>query len=143
MIDGGKIRQLREALGWSQAELARRSRVRQPTIATIEQGLQRTSRALPRIAVALGVDLAELDPDYPSSFPQTPDIDTLDATSALVAFEVILSYLRPDLIQDEIQSLARVWLDLALEPRDEKIDLDLAAQMRLRAQLLVRPFRRK
>jgi len=143
MIDGEKIRRMRESLGWSQAELARRSRVRQPTIATIEQGLQRTSRALPRIAVALGVDLAELDPDYPSSLPQTPEIEILDATSALVAFEVILGYLRPDLAREDVQSLARVWLDLAQEPRDEKIDLDLADQMRLRAQLLVRPFRRK
>jgi len=143
MIDGGKIRQLREALGWSQAELARRSRVRQPTIATIEQGLQRTSRALPRIAVALGVRVDEIDPDYPASFSRTPGIETIDATSALVAFEVILGYLRPDLAHEDVQSLARVWLDLALEPRDEKIELDLAAQMRLRAQFLVRPFRQK
>lgn len=52
-----RVRELREAKGWSQSELARRAEVRQATLSAIENG-QTASVAfdvLDRLAAALGV----------------------------------------------------------------------------------------
>jgi transcriptional regulator with XRE-family HTH domain len=53
-----RVRELREALGWSQRELARRARVRQATLSAIEN--EQTSGidfvTLERLAKALNVD---------------------------------------------------------------------------------------
>jgi transcriptional regulator with XRE-family HTH domain len=137
MIIGEKIRQKREALGMSQAALAKAVRVSQPTIASIEASNQQTSKYLPQIARALGVEIYELDPEYPIEALGS----SLEQVAAMTAFEVMLEALRPDLSSDDRQSLARVFLDLALEGLDENIPLSLADQMRLRVQISIRPHR--
>jgi transcriptional regulator with XRE-family HTH domain len=54
MNEGEQIRQKREALGWSQRELSRRSGVAQGTISTIESGKPVKSKLLlPRLLAAL------------------------------------------------------------------------------------------
>ena len=57
-----RIRELREALGWSQAELGRRASVRQATISAIENEQTKgvDFEVLERLADALGVDPAFL-----------------------------------------------------------------------------------
>jgi transcriptional regulator with XRE-family HTH domain len=56
-----RIRELREARGWSQAELAERAGVRQATISTLETGkARRLLDVLERIAEALEVAPAKL-----------------------------------------------------------------------------------
>jgi transcriptional regulator with XRE-family HTH domain len=61
-VNAGRIRALREAKGWSQRELARRAKVRQPSLSAIETGqAKRIDVAmLERIANALGADLVDL-----------------------------------------------------------------------------------
>ena len=53
-----RIRELREALGWTQAELGRRANVRQATISAIENEQTKgvDFDVLERLAHALGVD---------------------------------------------------------------------------------------
>ena len=57
-----RLKELREAKKWSQAELARRSRVPQPTISRIEAGETRSVNLdiLERLADALGTNAAFL-----------------------------------------------------------------------------------
>ncbi len=57
-----RIRELREAKGWSQDELAQRAHVRQATISNFERGKTRSVDldVLDRIATALRVDPAFL-----------------------------------------------------------------------------------
>jgi transcriptional regulator with XRE-family HTH domain len=57
-----RIRELRDAKGWSQDELARRAQVRQATISNFERGKTRSVDldVLDRIAAALRVDPAFL-----------------------------------------------------------------------------------
>jgi transcriptional regulator with XRE-family HTH domain len=57
-----RVEELREAKGWSQAELARRSGVPQPTISRIEAGESGSISLanLERLADALGVDAGYL-----------------------------------------------------------------------------------
>ncbi len=57
-----RIRELRDAKGWSQEELARRAQVRQATISNFERGKTRSVDldVLDRIATALRVDPAFL-----------------------------------------------------------------------------------
>lgn len=137
MILGSKVRELRERLGMSQAGLARLSGVQQPTIAAIESGGHKTARNLPRIAEALSVEISELDPDYPQARIK------LSPEHCAIAYEVMLEFLRPDLAGDDRQALARLFLDLAQEPLDDKIGATLADQLRLRVGFLIRPYRRK
>ncbi len=61
---GSRIRALREERGMSQSALARAARVSQPVIAELEAGNQSTSKKLPEIAQALGVEISELDPRF-------------------------------------------------------------------------------
>ena len=58
---GENVRQLRESRGWSQEDLARQSGTSQTTVFNIESGETKQSKLLPRIAVALGVPLVEID----------------------------------------------------------------------------------
>lgn len=53
-----RIRELREALGWTQSELGRRASVRQATISAIENEQTKgvDFEVLERLAAALGVD---------------------------------------------------------------------------------------
>ena len=138
MIFGIKVKELREALGMSQADLARAAKVSQPVIASIEMGKQRTARSLPRIASALGVQVSDLDPDFP-----TGTIRTLSLEHAAVAYEVMMEFLRPDLASEEHQALARLFLELAQVRLDDKVGGSLADQMRLRVEFLVQPYRQK
>lgn len=57
-----RIRELREALGWTQSELGRRASVRQATISAIENEQTKgvDFEVLERLASALGVDPAFL-----------------------------------------------------------------------------------
>lgn len=57
-----RITEIREVKGWSQAELARRSGVPQPTISRLESGKTRTIDLdnLENLADALGVDAGYL-----------------------------------------------------------------------------------
>jgi len=57
-----RLEQIRTAMGWSQAELARRSGVPQPTISRLEGGKTRTIDLdnLEKLADALGVNAAAL-----------------------------------------------------------------------------------
>jgi|SRR5271165_2633135 len=64
------MRRLREARGWSQAQLARAARISQQTVAALESGEQRSSKRLPKIAAALDVDIGDLDPDYLNRPPE-------------------------------------------------------------------------
>jgi transcriptional regulator with XRE-family HTH domain len=138
MISGQKIRSFRESANMSQSELARKAGVKQPTIAAIESGEQKTARSLPKIASALGVDIWQLDPDYPMDRGRV-----LSFESSAVAYEVMLEFLRPDLAGADRQALSRVFLDLAQERLDGRVGGDLAAQLRLRVEFLVRPYRLK
>lgn len=61
MEPGEKIRQAREAKGWSQALLANRVGISQPAIKKIEDGVTTHSKFLPKIAQLLELDLSELD----------------------------------------------------------------------------------
>ena len=51
-----RLREERDARGWSQPELARQARVAQSFIGALEAGNQKSSGWLPEIAHALGVD---------------------------------------------------------------------------------------
>jgi len=57
-----RLRRLREVKGWTQAELAKRSRVTQPLISQLEAGTKPTPSVVHilRIAHALGVTVEEL-----------------------------------------------------------------------------------
>ena len=141
VIDGEKVKKVRESLGLSQTELARRADISQAIVAAIEAGLQRTSRAVPRIANALNIPPSELDPDsHGSDGSDGPANRTLHTELAATAFEAMLSHLRQDLSSENRRSLATIFLAVAREPPDQTIDLPLFDQMRLRAHLLVRPF---
>lgn len=56
MKNGSRIRQAREALGWSQAELAEKAGTNQQTIDRIESGKTQHSRATPAVLRALGLE---------------------------------------------------------------------------------------
>lgn len=58
---GHRLRELREARGWTQAELAKQSGVRQGTISKLEAGTSGgTITVAERLAAALGVDAGYL-----------------------------------------------------------------------------------
>lgn len=54
-IDGRRIREKREALGWTQAELAAAAGTNQPTVDRIERGETLHSKHLTKILLALGI----------------------------------------------------------------------------------------
>lgn len=58
------LKRLMQAKGWTESRLAREAGVSQPTINAIVSGKQRSSRAMPQIARALGVPLPEIDPNF-------------------------------------------------------------------------------
>ena len=60
---GSRIRQAREARGWSQEELATRSAVSRPSIARIERGDDVSTATLGKVASALGLAVELTDPD--------------------------------------------------------------------------------
>ena len=61
---GGRVRQLRDAKGWTQETLAERAAMDRSYIAGIEAGLRNPSvKAVGKIAKGLGVRLSELFED--------------------------------------------------------------------------------
>lgn len=61
-----RIKALRAERGWSQSELAQRAHMTQAGLSLIEAGgRQPTYRVMKAIARALGVTLADLDPELP------------------------------------------------------------------------------
>lgn len=57
-----RIRELREAKGWGQRELAERSGVSQSAISDIENGKRDPSiKTVKKVAIALGVTILDLD----------------------------------------------------------------------------------
>jgi SOS-response transcriptional repressor LexA len=62
---GSKIKRLRDELGMSQTDLAHKVGVKQPTIAQLESGDNKTTKHIFKIAAALGVAPNALDPNIP------------------------------------------------------------------------------
>lgn len=62
IYDGKKIAALRDAKGWSQAELARRARIKQPSLWSLEHQMTKEPKAstLHALAQALGVPLRDI-----------------------------------------------------------------------------------
>lgn len=60
--DGPKIAVLREAKGWSQADLSRATKLSQPSIWALEHSVTKKPKAetLMKVAAALGVPLAKI-----------------------------------------------------------------------------------
>ena len=78
--DGGKISLLREAKGWSMAELARRARISQPSLWALEHQLTKKPKAdtLLSISAALGVQMRELlRPSKATPADQLEEITTI------------------------------------------------------------------
>lgn len=63
MEPGQRIRQAREAKGWSQGDLAQKVHISQPAIKKIEAGDTQRSKYLPQIAAALDLPLADVMPE--------------------------------------------------------------------------------
>lgn len=140
MIDGLKIKELRKKRGWTQAQLAQHVGVSQPTIASMERGDQNTARSLPRVARALEAEITNLDPDFPAMILSA----AIDPRSALTAFEVMMERLLPDSYdQPAREGLARLFLDLALEPLDENSALSPMDQHRERLRIAILPYLRR
>ena len=60
---GARIRQARDARGWSQKELAARGDVSRPSIARIERGDDVSTSTLTKVARALGLAVEITDAD--------------------------------------------------------------------------------
>lgn len=133
MILGDKVKELRNAKGWSQTKLAKLVGISQPTIVAIEAGEQQTSKYSIKIADALGVNVREIDPDYIFG----PISSQLDADVAGLAFEAMVENLRPDLTQTGRQGVAAVFLDLARTVLPDGSDESRAQQLRDRLRQLL------
>lgn len=66
MSIGNRVREAREARGWSQQKLADEAGVSQTTIDKIEQGTTKRSRYLPYVAKALDLSIRDLSPELAS-----------------------------------------------------------------------------
>lgn len=88
----------------------------------------------------LEVEITDLDPDFPAGLAPIQDGPTLSLEAAATAVEVLLCYVRPDYDDADRISLARLWLDLALEPLGDNIGLPMFDVMRERMMLPVRPY---
>lgn len=133
MILGDKVKQLREARKLSQAALAKLVGVSQPTIVAIEAGGQETTKALPRLASVLEVDVWEISPDFPKNV-------NLSLEQAGTAYNVMLEFLRRDLNETQRKALERVFLDLVQEPLDDTFGGDIAAQMKANLRIWIRAY---
>lgn len=138
MLIGGRIEKLREQRGWSQGELARRAETSQETIATIERGRQKSSKTPPRIARALGVEVAELDPDYAAA----PTLGADGSGRALLSEEEAIDALTWALAalrvasEPEARVLARAVIRALREPAPTEAERRAAVE---RAVRLFRP----
>lgn len=83
MTLGRTVKEMREAKGWTQAQLASRARVERSTIQNVESGRVARPNSLPHIADALGVTVSELTRDPEA---EVDEIDAaLDAMRAAIA----------------------------------------------------------
>lgn len=80
MEKGELIRQRREALGWSQAELGKRIGTSQTAVGKIEAGTTKRSRFFPELARVLSIPIAELNP----AFAEPSDVGAFIPNEALV-----------------------------------------------------------
>ena len=83
---GRNVKGMREAKGWTQAQLAARAKVERSTIQNIESGRVQRPNSLAHIADALGVKVAELT-DGPTGERDPFDVieDLLEAAQAELA----------------------------------------------------------
>jgi transcriptional regulator with XRE-family HTH domain len=72
MIDAALLVKTREGKEWSQADLGRLAGCSQQLIASLESGDTRTTKFLPQIAGALGLEVGQLDPDWAAIAAPTP-----------------------------------------------------------------------
>lgn len=86
-IDRFRFRNVRESKGLSQTQLANLAGVGQTTIDKIERGETKSSRMLPKLAAALGVQVEELDTDAKLSgaIVQEPKFFSNDLTMPVFA----------------------------------------------------------
>lgn len=81
-----RVKELREAKGWTQAQLAARAKVERSTIQNIESGRVQRPNSLAHVADALGVKVAELlGEPADDSDPFTVIEDLLEAAQAELA----------------------------------------------------------
>lgn len=73
MTIGEKIKQKRDALGWSQAELAKRARVSQQLITRLETGKVSETKRIVQIAKVFGMTAEELQGEESPSNAMAPD----------------------------------------------------------------------
>lgn len=78
-INGQKVREIREAKGWSQPDLARASGVSQQTIDLIERSKTKRTKFVIELADALECAPSELDPSYLSIESGARTSDELEA----------------------------------------------------------------
>jgi transcriptional regulator with XRE-family HTH domain len=74
---GERLRELRKARGWTKTELARRAEVSRQTVVCIEReghDYPISDVMLARLALALGVPLAELDQDAAVRFAKLVEV---------------------------------------------------------------------
>ena len=143
MIIASEIKRMRAARGWSQGRLAAAARVSQPTIAALESGEQKSSKFLPRIAAALGLAVAAIDPEYGDEARGNDSAGVgaaLDPERLADAFGEVLVALPVGLSREAAKRLAEGALALAQTPPDRSIALSYPEQTRLRAQFLARQF---
>jgi transcriptional regulator with XRE-family HTH domain len=129
MILGDKIRERREELDMSQADLAKKADVSQATISGLENGKQQSSRKILRVVAVLGLKLEEVDSEY-KGISLDPHIDV---EAAELAFEVILESLSfRELTQKARKDLGVIFLELAHERLAGSTSEERAQQMRRR-----------
>lgn len=76
MLNAAEVKRRRESLGLSQAQLGREVGLKQPVIAEIESGLQKTTRKLANLAKALRCSPKDIDPDWEDVDVDGQDIET-------------------------------------------------------------------
>lgn len=81
MEPGERIKTERTRLGLSQADLGRKVGISQVAVKKIESGDTRQSKHLPRIAVELGIDLADIDPSLEPR-QKAPDLGFMEGAYA-------------------------------------------------------------
>ena len=125
MTIGDRLRAARRRRGWSQTELARRSKISQSTIWRIENGVipQPKMDVVIALAKALEVDLAELVPAIASAKPQDEGVDIDDE-----ALDLALKLARKDrdfpmamrVDPDKLTPEAKLWIIRLYERATQK-----------------------
>jgi transcriptional regulator with XRE-family HTH domain len=95
------IKSAREARGWSQAELARRVGISQPTVQSIETGKTRDSRHIIRVAQVLGLDISAVIPEAPPDIQALPLFAGGDAKIVMYGLLVDSDAMAPELLSGD------------------------------------------